>query len=74
MSDAHSKESVEPRDTGYSPGDDRATRWRNTFNLLLGRMTDEGRAQYKKGRDDRYEKQDCERCEKYRDYMFAYSM
>lgn len=74
MSDAELSKPSEPKDTGYTPGDDSGTRWRNTFNLLLGRLTDEGRAQYKKGRDDRYEKEDCEKCEKHRDYVLKYSM
>lgn len=63
----------ESKDTGYTPGNDLSTRWRNTLNLLLGRLTDEGLDQYRKDRDDRYEKQDCARCEKYRDNMLNYS-
>lgn len=74
MSDAEPSKASEPKDTGYTPGDDSGTRWRNTMNLLLGRLTDEGVAQYKKGRDDRYEKEDCKRCEKHRDFMLKYSM
>ena len=73
MSDIEPSKLSEPKNTGYTPGDDNSTRLRNTFNLLLGRLTDEGRAQYKKGRDDRYEKEDCERCEKYRDFLLNYS-
>ena len=73
MSNAEPSKPSDPKDTGYTPGDDAGTRWRNTLNLLLGRLTDEGRAQYKKGRDDRFEKEDCERCEKYRDNRLKFS-
>lgn len=57
----------------YIPGDDGFTRWRNTFNLLLGRLSDEGVAQYIKKRDDRFEEEDCSRCEKHRDWLLQYS-
>jgi inner membrane protease ATP23 len=73
MSDAEPSKPTESKNRAYIPGDDSSTRWRNTINLLLGRLSDEGVAQYKKGRDDRYEKEDCERCEKHRDYMLKYS-
>ena len=73
MSDAEPSKPSSPPETGYTPGDDGFTRWRNTFNLLLGRMTEEGVEQYKKGRDDRYEEQDCKRCEKNRDWLLQYS-
>lgn len=57
----------------YISGDDGLTRWRNTFNLLLGRLSDEGVAQYIKKRDDRFEEEDCTRCEKHRDWLLQYS-
>lgn len=60
-------------DTGYIPGNDAWTRWRNTFALLTGQLTDEGRAQYRHDRDTLYEEQDCRRCEKDRDYLLKYS-
>ncbi|KAI9791078.1 MAG: Mitochondrial inner membrane protease atp23 [Peltula sp. TS41687] len=60
-------------ETGYIPGNDAWTRWRNTFMLLTGRLTDEGRAQYRHDRDTLFEKQDCQRCEKHRDYLLQYS-
>lgn len=74
MSDAEPSQSPTPTETGYTPGDDGFTRWRNTFNLLLGRMTDEGAKQYKKDRDDRYVDEHCQRCEKHRDWLLQYSM
>ncbi len=73
MSDAEPSKPSESKHTAYIPGDDSSTRWRNTINLLLGRLSDEGVAQYKKCRDDRYEKEDCKRCEKHRDFMLKYS-
>lgn len=36
-------------------------------------MTDEGKEQYRKARDLRWEKVDCEKCEKGRDYLLQYS-
>ena len=73
MSSDESKPAPETQDTGFRPGDDDWTRWRNTFNLLLGRMSEEGMLQYKKARDDRYEEADCRKCEKYRDYLISHS-
>jgi len=73
MSDDESN--TEPKtETGFIPGDDSWTRWRNTFTLLSGGMSPEGRMQYRKARDDRYEEADIKRCKKYRDYLLSYSM
>ena len=72
-----SNEPLEPAKaeaTGYTPGDDGWTRWRNFFSVLTGQMTDAGKAQYRHDRDVRHEATDCERCEKYRDFVLAYSM
>ena len=63
-----------PKDTGYTPGEDSATRWRNWFLLLTGQMTDQGKEQYRRDRDLRHEKADCERCEKHRDFLLQYSV
>lgn len=60
-------------ETGYVHGDDSTTRWRNIFSLLLGRMNEEGKAQYIKARDDRFEKADCDRCNKYKEHLLLYS-
>lgn len=62
-----------PGDTGYTPGDDFATKWRNLFAALTGKMTDEGKAQFKLDRDIRNEKSDCDWCEKKRDWFLKYS-
>ena len=62
-----------PLETGYTPGDSVSTRWNNFFSLLMGKMTEEGKVQYKRDSDIRYEKSDCERCEKSRDYLLEYS-
>jgi len=74
MSDHESGTEPKTKDTGFIPGDDSWTRWRNTFTLLSGGMSPEGRMQYRKARDDRYEEADIKRCEKYRDYLLSYSM
>ena len=66
--------STDPAKTGYTPGEDSTTRWRNFFSLLAGNMTPEGKAQYKRDRDIRHEDADCRRCEKHRDFLLKYSM
>lgn len=73
MSDAEQSKASDSKKVEYNPSDDGFARWRNTFNLLLGRLSNEGVAQYLEKRDDRSEKQDCERCEKYRDSLLKYS-
>lgn len=57
----------------YDPNDDSWTRWRNTFNLLLGRFDEENFQKYVQMRDKRHEKADCMRCEGQRDFLLAYS-
>ena len=63
----------ESKDTGFIPGDDRWTRWRNRFAIMMGRMSPEGQMQYLNARDDRMEESDCKRCEQWRDECLAYS-
>lgn len=63
-----------PADTGYVRGDGAWTHWRNTFALLTGRLTPEGRQQYREDKDRRFEKEDCARCEKYRNFLLSYSV
>ena len=57
----------------FDPSDTTGARWRNTFSLLLGRMSDRDKLLYKQTRDLRYEESDCKRCEDTRDYLFKYS-
>jgi hypothetical protein len=59
--------------TGHLPGDDTWTRWRNIFSIMTGRMSDEGKEQYRVARDSRNEASDCQRCEDQRDYLLKYS-
>ena len=76
MSDADPSKPSDSKKTEYAEyvhTDDGWQRWKNTFNLVLGRFSDEGVAQYIEGRDDRFEKRDCERCEKFRDSLLQYS-
>ena len=73
MTDNESLTTPDPKVTGFTPGDDIGTRWRNTFSLLMGRMNEQGKEQYLKARDDRYEESDCKWCEDKRDYMLKYS-
>ncbi|SLM39408.1 mitochondrial inner membrane protease atp23 [Lasallia pustulata] len=73
MADANASTSSEAKETGFTPGNDASTRWRNWFSLLTGKMTAEGKEQYRTARDDRMEEADCKRCEKQRDYLLQYS-
>ena len=61
-------------DTGYTVGDTDSIRWRNTWKLLTGGLTEEGRRQYRRDRDIRYAEEDCKRCSKERDYLLQYSI
>lgn len=60
-------------DTGYIPGDDLWTQWRNIFAILTGKMSEEGKEQFRIARDIRNEAADCKRCEEQRDYLLKYS-
>jgi inner membrane protease ATP23 len=62
------------RDTGFTPGDDTWTQWRNIFSILTGKMSDEGIEQFRVARDIRNEATDCKRCEDQRDYLLQWSM
>lgn len=72
--DSNALDAPSTKSTGYTSGDDNSTRWGNWFSLLTGQMTDEGKEQYRRDRDLRHEKADCERCEKHRDFLLQYSM
>lgn len=61
-------------DTGYTFGDTDSIRWRNTWKLLTGGLTEEGRRQYRRDRDIRYAEEDYKRCSKERDYLLQYSI
>ena len=74
MADAEASTSPVAEDTGYIPGDDGYTKWRNWFSLLTGKMTVQGQEQYRIARDERMEEADCKRCEKQRDFLLQYSM
>ena len=74
MSEAEPPAKSASKDTGYIPGNDTFTKWRNIFAVLSGSMTDEGTEQFRLDRDERNEKSDCKRCEKQRDYLLQYSM
>ncbi|KAI9762248.1 MAG: spindle assembly checkpoint kinase [Chaenotheca gracillima] len=63
---------VEER-TGYRPGDDSWTHWRNVFALLQGKITSEGQRLYKLDQDIKNEEKDCKKCESNRDFLFKYS-
>ncbi|KAL1967775.1 hypothetical protein VTN77DRAFT_2464 [Rasamsonia byssochlamydoides] len=77
MADSKSPEpepqSRSSNDTGYIPGDDTWTQWRNIFAILTGRMSEEGKEQFRIARDIRNEAADCKRCEEQRDYLLKYS-
>ena len=73
MADSAPSSPGSPENTGYIPGDDAWTRWRNWFSILTGKMDQEGLEQYVRARDIRMEVADCKRCEKQRDYLLQYS-
>lgn len=73
MSDSDQSKPSSSSDTGYIPGDDAWTHYRNVFRILTGRMTEEGKEQFRIARDIRMEEKDCKRCEKQRDYLLQYS-
>jgi len=66
-------ENGDTEDTGYTFGDTDSIRWRNTWKLLTGGLTEEGRRQYRRDRDLHYAQEDCKRCQKERDYLLQYS-
>lgn len=61
-------------ETGFVAGDDTWTQWRNIFSILTGKMTDEGKEQFRVARDIRNEAADCKRCEDQRSFLLQYSM
>ncbi|EFE33320.1 uncharacterized protein ARB_07680 [Trichophyton benhamiae CBS 112371] len=60
--------------TGFKPGDDILTHFRNIYAGVTGKMTPEGVEQFRLARDLRNEESDCRRCESQRDYLLNYSM
>jgi mitochondrial inner membrane protease ATP23 len=72
--DPTSPTSRSPNGTGYTPGETFQTKWSNIFNILAGRMSDEGKEQFRLAKDIKNEEADCKRCEGFRDYLFSYSM
>lgn len=77
MSDPQSSNATSPSngtpDTGYIPGDDTWTQFRNMYSILTGKMSAEGIEQFRVARDIRNEAADCKRCEDQRDYLLQYS-
>lgn len=67
------EEKLTAADTGYVPGWDFGSRWRNTFSYLTGKMNIEGQRQWRRDSDLHYEESDCKSCEKHRDHLLAYS-
>lgn len=62
------------KSTGFTPGDDILTHFRNIYAGITGKMTPEGVEQFRLARDLRNEEADCRRCESQRDYLLNYSM
>lgn len=61
------------KNTGYTAGWDLGTRFRNTFNYMMGNMTVEGQNQWLRDGDIHDESKDCANCEKRRDYLLKNS-
>lgn len=64
---------VDKPDSGYIPGDDTWTQFRNIYSILTGKMSAEGIEKFRVARDVRNEVADCKRCEEQRDYLLQYS-
>lgn len=77
MSDSQSSGAAAPSndkpDTGFKPGDDTWTQFRNIYSILTGKMSAEGVEQFRVARDIRNEAADCKRCEDQREYLLQYS-
>lgn len=77
MSDSQSSSAPAPSDgkpnTGFAPGDDMWTQFRNMYSIITGKMSAEGIEQFRVARDIRNEDADRKRCEDQRDYLLQYS-
>ncbi|KAJ5102897.1 Mitochondrial inner membrane protease atp23 [Penicillium argentinense] len=77
MSDPQSSGAAAPsngnKDTGFEPGDDTWTQFRNMYSILTGKMSAEGIEQFRVARDIRNEAADCKRCDEQRDFLLQYS-
>lgn len=73
MSDSQSSRPEPNPETGYIPGDDTWTQFRNMYAVLTGSMTDKGKEQFRVAQDIRNEAADCKRCEDQRDYLLRFS-
>jgi inner membrane protease ATP23 len=73
MATSENQKPDNPESTGFIPGEDAGTRWRNWYAILTGKMNEKGLEQYVQARDLRNEEADCKRCEKQRDYLLQFS-
>lgn len=60
----------DPARTGYDP---KVGYWMNMFSYLTSRMNREGQFHFREQLYRENEKDDCKRCEEYRDWLFSYS-
>ncbi|SPO02798.1 related to Ku70-binding protein [Cephalotrichum gorgonifer] len=60
----------DPSRTGFDP---EVGYWMNMFSYLTSNMTREGQFHFRESLYRENEKEDCKRCEEYRDWLFAYS-
>lgn len=60
----------DPARTGFDP---QMKWWMNYFNILSGKMNNEGMFHYREWRYKVHEERDCKRCDDYRDWLFTYS-
>lgn len=59
----------DPAKTGYDP----SARWSNIWNILTGKMSQEGMEEYREAAYIKNEARDCAKCDEWRDYCFKYS-
>jgi inner membrane protease ATP23 len=60
----------DPSRTGFDP---KIGYWMNIFHYMTGSMTREGQFHFREHLYRENEKEDCQRCEEYRDWLFAHS-
>jgi inner membrane protease ATP23 len=59
----------DPQETGYDPN----SKWSSYFNAFTGRMTWDGKNQFREDLYKKVEERDCARCDEWRDWCFSYS-
>jgi inner membrane protease ATP23 len=59
----------DPAKTGYDPN----AKWSNIWNIITGKMSHEGKEEFREAAYIKNEARDCAKCDEWRDYCFKYS-